>query len=174
MKKIAFILVMVTMLFTFTSCVTSAMAYGINGYDNDVVVVDNVCYVYYTNPTTAFLNTLHIIDGSYYYWYSNRYVPVIFPRWEVWSPHRFFYYKRGSWMWRNRHQNYNHFEYRRTQHWVDHRRPSVRPHQSTPHFNNRYVPNKSNGSGFRPSSTRTTVNHGNFNRGIRPQHGGRR
>ena len=58
----------------------------------------------------------------------------------MWSPHRFFYYDRNHWTWRDRHHGYNHLEYRRSQHWVDHRKPKPhhdyhqRPHQNTkPH-----------------------------------------
>lgn len=201
MRKL--LLAMVVCLFSltcFSSCVTTAHAYDYDYHpyneSENVVVVDEICYVYYTNPTTLFLNSLHIIDGAYYYWHTNRYIPVVFPYWEVWSPHRFFYYDRNHWTWRDRHHGYNHLEYRRSQHWVDHRKPKPhhvyhqRPHQNTkPHQPSHNVrptnptthprvnsqPHTSrSGSTFRPSSTRTTVNHGSFSGGARPQHGGRR
>ncbi len=87
--------------------------------DNNVVVVGNTCYVYYTRPTTSFLNSLYVIDGTYYYRYTDRYIRVIFPNWRDWSTDRYFYYERDRWLWRNRYNdnsysNQRHFFYRRT------------------------------------------------------------
>lgn len=154
MKKIIlFIAVIATVMFTCVSCVTAqAFDTTYHPYDleNNLVVENDICYVYYTNPTTLFLNTLHIIDGAYYYWCVNKYIPVIFPNWSVWSPHRYFYYDRNRWAWRDRY-HYNHEEYRRNQHWIDYRKPhhsNVSPssHKQHPnqHFDNRHQPNVQN------------------------------
>ena len=179
MKKLFTIsLFCVVALATFTSCATASVAYdeiySPHYYDDEnIVVVDNICYVYYENPTTVFLNTLYLIDGAYYYWYFDRYIPVIFPRWYAWSPHRYFYFHENRWMWRDR-IHYNHADYRRTHHWKDYRIPSNRnnvnmnrQHQNTnkPRTINRRNVNKSSLSKRigRSSSTRTTVhmNRGN-------------
>lgn len=126
MKKFTLLLICGIMsLMLCTSCIASARAYDYDEIEN-VVVADEVCYVYYTNPTTLFLNSLHIINGAYYYWHTNRYIPVVFPCWEVWSPHRFFYYDKNHWAWRDRYHGYNHLEYRRGQCWVDYRRSNIR------------------------------------------------
>ena len=169
-KTILFLLVLGLIIANCTSCVT-ARAYDDTYYpinqEENITVVDDVCYVYYTNPTTLFLNTLHIIDGAYYYWYVDKYIPVIFPRWSVWSPHRFFYYDRNHWSWRDRHPNYNHSEYRRTHKWNDYRKQQFKPHNNYPQVRkNTFIPNRthtqtapSRGFTTRPSSTRATVNH---------------
>lgn len=102
-------------------CSVSSNAYGYN--DENVIVVGDTCYVYYSEPTTAFLNTLHIIDGAYFYWYADRYVPVVFPLWRNWSPYRYFYYEHNRWLWRDR-ISYNHWRYRRTHPWIDYRKPN--------------------------------------------------
>lgn len=141
MKRILLVLAIICSL---SSCVaTSAIDTSYTPYDveNNIVVNDNICYVYYTHPSTLFLNSLHIVDGAYYYWYSDRYIPVVFPRWEVWSPHRFFYYDRNRWAWRDRFQ-YDHNRYRREHHWVDYRR---QPHRMIPNTVRR-VPNTFNNS----------------------------
>ena len=167
----------------FSSCVTTkAVDISYHPYDleNNLVVENDICYVYYTNPTTLFLNTLCVIDGAYYYWHIDKYIPVVFPCWEVWSPYRFFYYDKNRWMWRDRYR-YNHIEYRKTQHWRDYRRPNIQPRPNRrptkpttrPHINNHILP-KRHGIKPIPSSTRITVNHGSFNKGTRPQYGGRR
>ena len=168
----------------FSSCVTTkAVDISYHPYDleNNLVVENDICYVYYTNPTTLFLNTLYVIDGTYYYWHIDKYIPVVFPCWEAWSPYRFFYYDRNRWRWRDRY-HYNHMEYRKNQHWRDYRKPNtqhnlrpqprpnhnIRPTKPTtrPQINNKPFPNGHNIKP-RPSSTRITVNHGSF-------HGGRR
>ena len=176
----------------FSSCVTTkAVDISYHPYDleKNLVVENNICYVYYTNPTTLFLNSLYVIDGAYYYWHIDKYIPVVFPCWEVWSPYRFFYYDKNRWMWRDRYR-YNHMEYRKNQHWRDYRRPNMQPrpntrthrpnhnirptkHTTHPHINNHTLPNRHDLSPV-PSSTRITVNHGSFNKGTRPQYGGRR
>lgn len=174
----------------FSSCVTTkAVDISYHPYDleRNLVVENDICYVYYTNPTTLFLNSLYVIDGAYYYWYIDKYIPVVFPCWEVWSPYRFFYYNKNRWMWRDRYR-YNHIEYRKNQHWRDYRRPSIQPRPRThrpnnnirptkpttrPRINNHTLPNRHDLSPV-PSSTRITVNHGSFNKGTRPQYGGRR
>lgn len=125
MKKLFLLFITLTVvIFPFSSC-ANAQVYGsqeeIHQFNNDVVVVNGVCYVYYSNPTTLFLNSLHITNGAYYYYHRGSYIPVIFPNWEVWSPHRFFYYNVDQWCWRDRYV-YNHNEYRRKQCWIDHRR----------------------------------------------------
>ena len=168
-------------LFTVTclsSCVTTqAMDISYHPYDleRNLVVENNVCYVYYRNPTTLFLNSLHVIDGAYYYWYIDKYIPVLFPYWEVWSPHRFFYYDRNRWMWRDRYR-YSHIEYRKNQHWRDYRRPNIQSRPNTrPHQPNHTVrPTKPATHPRINNRTRITVNHGSFNKGTRPQYGGRR
>lgn len=198
MKKIVlFIALFATVIFTCTSCVTAQTfdtTYHPYDLEDNLVIENDVCYVYYTNPTTLFLNSLHIIDGAYYYWNVNKYIPVIFPKWEVWSPHRYFYYDRNRWLWRDRY-HYNHEQYRRNQHWIDHRKPhhpnvSPTPHKPRPHqhFNNRHQPNNMrsvpnrnsssrvhNGS-MRPrsSSTHITVNQGGSHRGSSSHFGSRR
>lgn len=148
----------------FTSCAVAGEVDGVyytstyNGVEN-VVVKDGICYVYYSNPSTVFLNTLHVIDGRYYYTYSGSYIPVVFPYWDAWSPHRYFYYDCNRWAWRDR-IHYNHAEYRRS-HWGNYRRPMPSP--------NRFVPNS---GGFRQHNVRPQVcpprrnvpNSGNFNR----------
>lgn len=174
----------------FSSCVTTkAVDISYHPYDleRNLVVENDICYVYYTNPTTLFLNSLYVIDGAYYYWYIDKYIPVVFPCWEVWSPYRFFYYNKNRWMWRDRYR-YNHMEYRKNQHWRDYRRPNIQPRPRThrpnhnirptkpttrPHINKHTLPNRHDLSPV-PSSTRITVNHGSFNKGTRPQYGGRR
>lgn len=132
MRKLVSLIMLFAMLFVYTSCTStvSAQTYGSDyyGVDNDVVVVGDTCYVYYKEPTTVFLNSLHIIDGAYYYWYHTRYIPVIFPNWFVWSPYRYFYYENNHWCWRDRH-HYNHDYYRRTHYWIDYR------HHNHPHHN---------------------------------------
>lgn len=181
-KYILFIAMCLSLTLTFASCVTTASAYTQSYYDDDeIVIVDGTCYVYYTNPTTAFLNTLRIVDGSYFYVYNGGYLPVVFPRWEVWSPYRYFYYHQNRWYWRDRH-HYDHYAYRKNTHWTDYRKPKIRPHTPNnrvlprqppkPNVNN-HRPNRS-GSHFSPSSTRTTVNHRNFGGTSRPQREGRR
>lgn len=170
----------------FSSCVTTkAVDISYHPYDleRNLVVENDICYVYYTNPTTLFLNSLYVIDGAYYYWHIDKYIPVVFPCWEVWSPYRFFYYDKNRWMWRDRYR-YNHMEYRKNQHWRDYRRPNIQPRPNIrptkpttrPHTRttvNHTLPNR---YGIKPipSSTRITVNHGSFNKGTRPQYGGRR
>ena len=67
-------------------------------YNENIVVSGNTCYVYYSNPTASFLNTLRIINGSYHYFYNGRYIPVIFPRWRMWKPERYYYYNRDRWI----------------------------------------------------------------------------
>lgn len=165
MKRILFVLAIICSL---SSCVTTSAidtSYEPYNVENNVVVNDNVCYVYYTNPTTLFLNTLHIVDGAYYYWYVNRYIPVVFPRWEVWSPYRFFYYDRNHWVWRDRF-HYDHNRYRREQHWMDYRKPS---HRMIPN-NPRQRPNTHNNN-KRPNTRVGTQNRRtmNTNNGIRPR-----
>lgn len=128
MKRILLVLAIICSL---SSCVTTSTidtSYEPYDVENNVVINDNVCYVYYTNPSTLFLNSLHIVDGAYYYWYTDRYIPVVFPRWEVWSPHRYFYYDRNRWVWRDRF-HYDHNRYRREHHWVDYRK---QPHRMIP------------------------------------------
>lgn len=167
----------------FSSCVTTkAVDISYHPYDleRNLVVENDICYVYYTNPTTLFLNSLYVIDGAYYYWYIDKYIPVVFPCWEVWSPYRFFYYDKNRWMWRDR-CRYNHMEYRKNQHWRDYRklsiqpRPNIRTHRpnhnirptkptTRPRINNHTLPNRHDLSPV-PSSTRITVNHGSFNGG---------
>lgn len=108
----------------FTSCITTSgldELYTPYDVENEIVVSDDVCYVYYTNPTTSFLNTLHIVNGAYYYWYVDRYIPVVFPRWNAWSPNRFFYYDRNRWLWRDRF-HYDHNKYRREHRWGNFRK----------------------------------------------------
>ena len=162
----------------FSSCVTTkAVDISYHPYDleNNLVVENDICYVYYTNPTTLFLNSLYVIDGAYYYWHIDKYIPVVFPCWEVWSPYRFFYYDKNKWMWRDRYR-YNHIEYRKNQHWRDYRRPSIQSRPNTrPHQPNHTVrPTKPTTHPRINNRTRTTVNHGSFNKGTRPQYGGRR
>lgn len=175
-----------------SSCVTTARTYDYDYHpyneDENVVVIGETCYVYYTNPTTLFLNSLHVANGMYFYKHINRYLPVVFPYWEVWSPHRYFYYDRNHWAWRDRHSGYNHLEYRRSQHWVDHRKPHPNNHQiqpkrdvrpNKPNHNNRpsHPISRSQNKGvpsIRQNRTRTTVNHGSFNGEARTQHRGRR
>ena len=171
----------------FSSCVTTkAVDISYHPYDleKNLVVENDICYVYYRNPTTLFLNTLYVIDGAYYYWHIDKYIPVVFPCWEAWSPYRFFYYDKNRWMWRDRYR-YNHMEYRKNQHWRDYRRPTtqhnlrpqprprthrpnhnIRPTKPTtrPRINNHTLPNRHDLSPV-PSSTRITVNHGSFNGG---------
>lgn len=109
---------------TFSSCDTityaASTSYGYDDYVDNVVIRNNVCYVYYENPTITFLNTLKIIDGYYYYWYTDRYIPVYFPRWYSWSPYRHFYYNGGRVMWRDR-IHYNHDAFRRDYRYPDYR-----------------------------------------------------
>lgn len=112
-KYIESFIVCMTILFGLTSCI-DLQAYD-DTYrpyynDNNVVVVGNTCYVYYDQPTTLFLNSLYVIDGSYYYRYSDRYVRVVFPNWREWSPNRYFYYERDRWLWKWR-SNYNYNGY---------------------------------------------------------------
>lgn len=82
-----------------TSVGISAPYYSYDEVGDNVVVRDGVCYVYYDNPSIDFLNTLRFVNGSYYYWYSNRYVPVEFPRWNRFKhdayrrDYRYRYYK---------------------------------------------------------------------------------
>lgn len=116
MRKIILILLMSLILMGLcNSClVTGLNDFTYEQYENNeyVVVNDGVCYVYYAQPSTTFLNTLYVNDGAYYYWYVDKYIPVVFPRWKAWSPQRFFYYDRNRWMWRNR-RNYNSIDFRR-------------------------------------------------------------
>lgn len=123
MKKILLSLALaITVLGCFSSCITTAQAYS-----NDSVIVEgDTCYVYYNNPSNSFLNTLHVVDGAYFYWYINRYIPVVFPYWDVWSPYRYFYYDMNRWKWRDRYHNYNHFDYRRFHYWRDYRHHRLR------------------------------------------------
>lgn len=137
-------------------------------YDEGVVVRNNICYVYYSNPSTAFLNSLYLNNGSFYYLNYGRYIPVIFPRWNVWSSHRYFYRYDNGWRWRDRERGYNHNEWRRTQPWFNHKQPNIR---NTPQrFNNgkfttrngqRMQPNRSFGNGVRQSPNKPN-NNGRF------------
>lgn len=195
MKKLFMILFLcVVVMTTCTSCVTTAVAYDdvysrSDCRDDNVVVVDNVCYVYYENPTTAFLNTLYLIDGAYYYWYLDRYIPVVFPYWYAWSPHRFFYYHNNRWLWRDK-IHYNHADYRRTHQWKDYRKPSSTGARryGSPNSNNRQrgvsgsktrnMRSTIRGNGTqrrfsRSNNTRSTI-HMNMGSGGRTNHGGRR
>lgn len=163
MKKILLItLLFISGLFMLTSCISAqTYRYSYDPYDveHNLVVMNNVCYVYYTNPTTLFLNSLRIVDGAYYYRHNNHYIPVVFPNWAIWSPHRFFYYEKNKWMWRNRF-NYNHNEYRRTHHWIDYRKPNR--HQN-------YKPNHQ-----RPHNLNNRPSHNKPNYQVKPHRGGRR
>lgn len=145
----------------FSSCVTTAHAYGYhtNNESENVVVVNDTCYVYYTNPTTAFLNTLHIIDGAYFYWHMGRYINVVFPYWSVWSPYRYFYFENNvwNWRWRNGYNHIHHDYYRQHYRWNDYR------HHRPYHYNHRpnihTQPHQPN-IGHHPNvSTRPNVNH---------------
>lgn len=140
MKKIMSLFLIVC---TFMSCIATNFVdstYDTYNDENNVVINENVCYVYYANPTVEFLNTLHIVNGSYYYWSSNRYIPVVFPRWNSWSPNRYFYYDKGKWLWRDRvptpynrrmdtHNldNRNRFHNRQPNFIIDSRRPPIKP-----------------------------------------------
>jgi hypothetical protein len=122
MKKVFLILLFSCIL---TSCITTSgfdELYAPYEVENNIVVNDDVCYVYYTNPTTSFLNTLHVVNGAYYYWYVDRYIPVVFPRWDAWRPNRFFYYDRNRWLWKDR-TYYDHNKYRREHRYGDFRKP---------------------------------------------------
>ena len=110
-KYIESFIVCITILLGFTSCI-DLQAYD----DNNIVIVNDVCYVYYTRPTTLFLNSLYVIDGAYYYRYTDRYIRVVFPNWNVWTPNRYFYYERDRWLYRDRY-NYNNNNYRRDEPW---------------------------------------------------------
>lgn len=102
-RTIPYILVIFS-LFGLTSCFSYETMFPLQNeyYGENIVVRDNICYVYYTNPTQSFLNTLRIIDGSYHYYYHGKYLPVEFPRWNMWKPNRFYYYKDNRLMWRER------------------------------------------------------------------------
>ena len=123
MKKfiISFI-VCLSSIFLLGSCDTMTYATSTSyGYSDDIIVRNGVCYIYYENPTTTFLNTLHIIDGSYYYWHSDRYIPVYFPRWHDWSPYRHSYFNGNRWLWKDR-VVYNHDAFRKRFAYPDFRR----------------------------------------------------
>lgn len=112
-KYIESFIVCMTILFGFTSCIDLQAfddIYQPYYNDNNIVIVNDVCYVYYTTPTTLFLNSLYVIDGRYYYRYTDRYIRVVFPNWREWSPNRYFYYKRDRWLWKLR-SNYNYNDY---------------------------------------------------------------
>lgn len=163
MKKIILLAtVCICILFGFTSCLTATQAYGYSyGNENDIVVVGDTCYVYYRNPTNEFLNTLHVVDGYYFYWAVDRYIPVIFPYWNVWSPYRHFYYNSNRWMWRDRF-HYNHFNYRMNHRWMDYRKPPQHRYNRPPMRPN----NNHNIGGFPPQrKVAPPRNNGNFNRG---------
>lgn len=109
------------------SCDT--MTYASSYRDNeDIIIRNGICYVYYENPSTTFLNTLRINDGSYYYWYANQYIPVYFPRWYDWSPYRSFYFNGNRWLWRDR-IGYNHDAFRKKYVYPDFRQY---PYKRTP------------------------------------------
>lgn len=102
MKKI--ILATAITLLALVSCIGTDLISAGNGnygYNDNIVVSGNTCYVYYSNPTASFLNTLRIINGSYHYYYGGRYIPVVFPRWRMWKPERY-YYNRDRWIPRDR------------------------------------------------------------------------
>lgn len=106
-------IVYITILFGLTSCIDLQAfddIYQPYNNNNNIVIVNDVCYVYYERPTTLFLNSLYVIDGRYYYRYAYRYVRVVFPNWEVWTPNRYFYYERDRWLWKWR-SNYNYNGY---------------------------------------------------------------
>lgn len=108
----------------FSSCDTITFAastpYGYDDYRDNIVIRDNVCYIYCENPSISLLSTLRIIDGYYYYPYYNRNIRVEFPMWYSWSPYRHFYYDGGRVMWRDR-VRYNHDAFRRNYKYIDYR-----------------------------------------------------
>lgn len=163
MKKIIlFATVCFCILCSFTSCITTAQAYDYpysNG--NNVIVVGDTCYVYYQNPTNDFLNTLRVIDGYYFYWSINRYIPVVFPYWDAWSPYRYFYHNSNRWMWRDR-VHYNHFNYRQNHRWMDYRRPPQNRYNRPPMRPNN---NFNRGGKFTPQRRATQPRNHNYNRG---------
>ena len=126
-------IVYITILFGLTSCI-DLQAYDdiYQPYynDNNIVIVNDVCYVYYTSPTTLFLNSLYVIDGTYYYRYADRYIRVAFPNWNVWSPNRYFYYERDRWLLRDRY-NYNNNNYRKDEPWSYYRRQRAQNYRVT-------------------------------------------
>lgn len=161
MKKILLIVALIaTFSLSCMSCSTSTYATNdVYQYqvDDNVVVVGDTCYVYYTNPTTTFLNTLYIIDGAYYYYHLGRYIHVVFPYWETWSPYRYFYYNNGiwSWRWRSGYSYMHHYNYHHYNRWVDYRQH--RNHYNhRPNFDYRYRPHGGNHT-VRPHGT--TPNH---------------
>ncbi len=142
----------IALVFTTSSCVSTMSAQGVySTTDDNVVVVDDTCYVYYAHPTDVFLSTLHVIDGAYFYWHMGRYINVVFPYWEAWSPYRYFYYSHNHWSWRWRngynhlhhnnyhlHNNWNSFRHHNRPHtpMIDHR-PRVNNHNHRPNVNPR-------------------------------------
>ena len=163
------ILLALAIIFSLSSCVTTSTidtSYEPYDVENNVIVNDDICYVYYTNPSTLFLNTLYIVDGSYYYWHVDKYIPVVFPRWEAWSPHRYFYYDKNRWAWRDRY-HYDHNRYRREHHWIDYRKPSHRmfpnkPRQHPNTINNNNNNNRRSTTIFGTHNRRQTVNNSRF------------
>lgn len=99
------LIVCIAFVYTFTSCdtitYTTTPSYASEEYYDNIVVRDETCYVYYDMPSITFLNSLHIIDGYFYYWHINRYIPVHFPRWNDWKPYRYYYYNSGRLEWRD-------------------------------------------------------------------------
>lgn len=125
-KYIESFIVCITILLGFTSCI-DLQAYD----DNNIVIVNDVCYIYYTRPTTLFLNSLYVIDGAYYYRYTDRYIRVVFPNWNVWTPNRYFYYERNRWLYRERY-NYSNNNYRRDEPWSYYRQRTQNYRVTTP------------------------------------------
>lgn len=118
-KYIESFIVCITILLGLTSCIDLQAfddIYQPYYNDNNIVIVNDVCYVYYERPTTLFLNSLYVNDGRYYYHYADRYIRVVFPNWDVWSPNRYFYYEIDRWLYRDRY-NYNNNNYRRDEPW---------------------------------------------------------
>lgn len=118
-KYIKSFIVCMTILFGLTSCIDLHAfddIYQPYYNDNNIVIVNDICYVYYTSPTTLFLNSLYVNDGRYYYRYGDRYIRVVFPNWTDWSQDRYFYYERNRWLYRDRY-NYNNNNYRRDEPW---------------------------------------------------------
>lgn len=137
-------IVYITILFGLTSCIDLQAfndIYQPYYNDNNIVIVNDVCYVYYERPTTLFLNSLYVNDGRYYYRYADRYVRVVFPNWTDWTQDRYFYYERNRWQWRDRY-NYNNNNYRRDEPWSYYRgqrAPIYRGTTSTNLYNQRSV-----------------------------------
>lgn len=165
MKKILLLFTLiVTISLSCISCTTSAYAtndvyrYSVN---DDVVVVGDTCYVYYTNPSTTFLNTLHVIDGAYFYWHLGRYIHVVFPYWETWSPYRYFYYSNGiwSWRWRNGFNHIHHDNYRYYNHYnaYKYRRDYIRYHSHVPKIDYRYKPSINHGGNHNINHRPSTI-----------------